>query len=263
MSVLEPQPQNANQTNELLQAVLTAAAAGDVERVLASVTQLARVDPLRVEAMRNQPGLEPVRTQVGSLLARLATIAKLDAQSRTDHATQLIEESRLTALRNWDADPRTLLMVANRLLEAGGYVNAVRAAQVAQLVVDGSHWAPAAGTISPAGAPEVSESEEGRTGHGTALPGLRESWLELCGGAPGRVVRLWRRAPLLVLLVAWLVVGTTGGLIFRVLQALRPGSWSPWISDAGFTVWAVGFLALVLFGFYMRVRKAIEEFWLR
>jgi hypothetical protein len=255
MTVLEPQPQNANQTNELLQAVLTAAAAGDVERVLASVTELARVDPLRVEAMRNQPGLEPVRTQVGSLLARLATIAKLDAQSRTDHATQLIEESRLTALRNWDADPRTLLMVANRLLEAGGYVNAVRAAQVAQLVVDGSHWAPAAGTISPAGAPEVSESQEGRTGHGTALPGLRESWLELCGGAPGRVVRLWRRAPLLVLLVAWLVVGTTGGLIFRVLQALRPGSWSPWISDAGFTVWAVGFLALVLFGFYMRVRN--------
>src|SRR5579862_5772671 len=71
MTVLEPQPQNANQTSELLQAVLTAAAAGDVERALAGVSQLAGLEPLRVEAMRNEPGLEPVRVQVDSLLARL------------------------------------------------------------------------------------------------------------------------------------------------------------------------------------------------
>jgi hypothetical protein len=255
MNILEPQPQNVNQANELLQAVLTAAAAGDGERVLAGVSRMAGQDPMRVEAMRGEPGLEPVRAQVDSLLVRLATIAKLDAQGRIAQATQLIEENRLTALRDWDADPRTLLMVANRLVEAGGYGNAVRGTQVAQLLVDPSHWGPAVDTISKAGAPEAPESEESRPVQGAILPVLSESWRGLRGRGAGRVARLWRRAPLLVLLLAWLVAGTAGGLMLRILQTLRPGVWPSWISDAGVTVWAVGFLGLVLFGFYMRVRN--------
>ena len=255
MVVLEPQPQNASQAIELLQAVLTAAASGDVERALAGLSQLAGVDAVRVEAARNEPMLEPLRAQMDSLLARLATVARLDAEGRIAHADQLIEERRLTALPDWDADPHTLLMIANRLLEAGGHVNAVRAAQVAQLIMDGSHWAPAVGAVTKARAPEVGEFEEGRATQGVILPALRESWRGLRGRAPGRVAQLWRRAPLLVLLLAWLAAGTAGGLILRMLQAVRPNAWPPWISDAGFTVWAIGFLALALFGFYVRVRN--------
>lgn len=255
LMVLEPQPQNANQISELLQAVLTAAAAGDVERALAGVSQLAGLEPLRVEAMRSEQGLEPVRVQLDSLLARLGAIAKLDAQSRIAHATQLIDESRSTALQDWDADPHVLLTIANRLLEAGGYVNAVRASQVAQLVADGSRWAPALGTVSMARTREVSEPEESWLARGALVGALRESWRGLRGRAPQRVFRLWRRAPLLVLLVTWLAAGTAGGLILRIQQAVRPGLWPEWLTDAGFTIWAIGFLVLVLVGFYLRVRN--------
>ena len=255
LTILEPQPQNVSQVSALLQAVLTAAAAGDVERALAGVSQIAGLDPLQVEAIRNEPGLEPLRTQVDSLLGRLTTIARLDAQSRIAHATQVIEESGTTRLPDWDAVPQTLFLLASRLLESGGYVNALRAAQVAQVVVDGSHWAPTAGPVPAPGVPEVRESEAGWPAQGAILPALKQSWRSARSRAPRQVARLWRRAPLLVLLVAWLAAGTAGGLILRVQQTVRPGAWPAWISDAGVMVWAVGFLGLVLFGFYMRVRN--------
>ena len=69
------------------------------------------------------------------------------------------------------------------------------------------------------------------------------------------IAGLWRRAPLLLLLVAWLAVGTAGGLASLLQRKVWPDAWPSWLNDAGFTLWALGFPALVLFGFYMRVRN--------
>jgi len=45
------------------------------------------------------------------------------------------------------------------------------------------------------------------------------------------------------------------GLASLVQRKLWPDAWPSWFVDTGFSVWALGFLALVLFGFYMRVRN--------
>ena len=260
VAVLEPaqSPPTAARINELVEAVMTAAAAGDVERALQQATQLSALDAARFETIRAEPGLAPIRPQVEALLPRLANVAKLDAESRIAEATQLVEQSRLTALPEWDARPETLLAIANRLLEAGGYVNAVRSAHVAQIVVDGARWAPAATEVTQPGLPGLrSELEVGPIlARSPIVSALRESWRIARSRAPGRMGALWKRAPLLVLLLAWLAIGTVGGLASWAQQRVWPDAWSPGLSDAGFTLWALGFPALVLFGFYMRVRSA-------
>ena len=62
---------------------------------------------------------------------------------------------------------------------------------------------------------------------------------------------LWRRAPLLLLLLGWLAGGVAGGSLVALLRSDLPPSTVSWF----FEVWALGFLALVGFGFYMRVRN--------
>ena len=259
MAILEPSqtPQNITRVNELFQAVMAAAAAGDIGRTLDGITQLAGLDPSRAEAIRTETPLEPFRPEVDSLFTRLTNVAKLDAQSRLGHATQIVEGSRLNALPDSDARPGTLLLIASRLLEAGGYVNAVRAGQVAQLAADDAHWAPAAAAVSVPHTPGfLNESEEASgLSRDPIVAALHQSWTIIRSRAPGRMAALWRRAPLLLLLAVWLAAGTVCGLASWVQQRFWPEAWPSWLNDAGFTVWALGFLALVLFGFYMRVRN--------
>jgi hypothetical protein len=63
---------------------------------------------------------------------------------------------------------------------------------------------------------------------------------------------LWRRAPLLILLLAWLGIGLLFGLISLVARNLvLPAA----VIDGGFEVWGLGFLVLVILGFYSRIRN--------
>ena len=69
----------------------------------------------------------------------------------------------------------------------------------------------------------------------------------------------WVALTLTVLLRVWLSLGLAGGagwLWFRRFEL--PGEAPSWVS-AGFEIWALGFLALVSFGFYMRVRDIGRE----
>ncbi|HLK46627.1 MAG TPA: hypothetical protein VKT49_00755 [Bryobacteraceae bacterium] len=260
VAVLEParNAPTAARINELVEAVMTAAAASDVERAVQEAAHLTALDPARVEALRAEPTLAPIRVQLDALLPRLGNVAKLDAESRIAEATQLVEQTRITALPEWDAPPETLLAIANRLLETGSYINAVQAAHVAQVVVDGARWAPAVSGVAAPGLSGVGSKPEVSpvSPRGPILSALRESWRIVSSHAPGRMAALWKRAPLLVLLLAWLAVGTAGGVASWMQQKIWPDAWSPGVSDAGFAVWALGFLALVLFGFYIRVRNA-------
>ena len=258
VAVLEPPQtgQNPTRIGEFLQAATAAVAEGDVTRALQAVAEIVRLDPFRAETVRTEPGLEPIRPQMDSLLARLANVARLDAESRVTEAARTVEERGGKPLPEWEARPETLLAIANRLLDAGGHVNSVRATQVAQVVIDAAHWAPA--TVALPDAPALRRAgneEERRSSQAITVPGLEGRWAVLRKRAPAQLAVFWRRAPLLVLLLAWLAIGTAGGLVSWTQRKLWPEAWPGWLSDAGFTLWGLGFLALVLFGFFSRVRN--------
>lgn len=250
-----PSPEAAARIAEVIQAVMTAAAAGDLTRVLGELTQLASLDPARAEAVRSEPALEPLRAQMDSLLARLAQVAKLDAEGRLSQASQLLEQTGVQKLAGWDARPETLLLLATRLFEAGGHLNSVRAAQLAQTVINGAQWAPAAAPVPGSNPAGRIDSEIEPIAGGPIRTSFARSWDTLRKQTPARVRALWRRAPLLVLLLAWLAVGIVGGTASWLWSNLAPELWPAAFSAAGFDGWALGFLALVLFGFYMRVRR--------
>jgi hypothetical protein len=66
---------------------------------------------------------------------------------------------------------------------------------------------------------------------------------------------LWQRAPLLVMLLVWFAVGFSGGCVFALLRSYWPEMWPESLVADGFEVWGLGFLALIGFGFYARVRN--------
>ena len=244
-AILEPPlPSDiAARYGETLQAAITAAAGRDVESALSAATQLVSLHPLRAEALREEPGLEPVRAELHAFLARVAQVARLDAEGRIAQASELVHAAGLKELAGWETRPEILLMLAHSLLDTGGHTNFVRAAEVAQAVIDATHWAPAVaplGTVPPS--PAHSRGALGASRFTRERGSARTSI---------RIRALWRRAPLLVLLLAWFAVGLIGGVSSLVLRRLWPDA--PFSS--AFDLWALGFLGLVLFGFYMRVRN--------
>lgn len=249
-------PQNAALTNDLLQAAIQAAAAGELERALQQITRLATLDPQNADTFRSVPGLQAIRPQIESALSKLANVAQLDAETRVGQATELVESGTVKVVPGWEADAGTLVAIASRFLEAGGHGNLVRATQVAQTVIDAAHWAPVA---APTAGPAAIEARNQRVGQlsapGLVGPSLQRSWSAFRKRMPAKVAILWHRAPLLVLLLAWLALGTVGGLASLVQRKVWPDAWPSWVADAGFSLWGVGFLALVLFGFYARVRN--------
>jgi len=258
VAILQPaqNPQNAALTSDLLQAAIQAAAAGELERALQQVTELTRLDPQRADAIRADPGLQAIRPQIDSLFSKLANVAQLDAETRVGQATELVESGAVKVVPGWEADAGALVAIASRFLEAGGHGNLVHATQVAQTVIDAARWAPVEAPTVGQSAFEARRQKVGEpSAPGLLIPALRGSWNAFRKEMPARVRVLWRRAPLLVLLLAWLAVGTIGGLTSLVQRTVWPDAWPSWLVDAGFSLWGLGFLALVLFGFYVRVRN--------
>ena len=247
LGIIEPvlSPQDSAHVDTLLQNVISAAAEGDISRALDHLTAIIHLDPRRAETVRAIPDIENIRVQVDQLVARLQTVAKLDAEGRLGHAARAIETGGAKKLPDWDISPELLLLFANRLFDAGGYVQYVRASAIAQVLIDAPHWAPA-----EAPTPAVPVRTDLRN---DAPPAKRPSrW-------PGRLRALWRRAPLLILLLAWLALGLIGGSAAFLLQRFWPENANAALIEIGFDAWGLGFLVLVLFGFYMRVRNIIKS----
>lgn len=256
--ILEPpqSPQTAARTADLLQSALTETASGNVSGALDALSQFAALQPLRAQAVSSTPGLETIRPQVDALLARLSHVARLDAEGRLAHASLSADEFGASKLPGWDTRPETLVLLGTQLLESGTHANFIRAADLAQAVIDGTRWAPA-----PAPAPATEAATRRATiemdpaGSDLIRASLQRSWRAAREGARPRLRALWRRAPLLVLLLGWLAVGVVAGSLSWAWRGVAPDSWPA--SSAAFAVeiWGIGFLALVLFGFYMRVRN--------
>ncbi len=105
-------------------------------------------------------------------------------------------------------------------------------------------------------APDADDIRESRRrARAEAAELARESWEDLKDVATQAFLTLWDRAPLLVMLLVWLGSGTAAGITFLIARHLTPSGTLTTLGNIGFTVWALGFLALVAFGFWARVRR--------
>jgi hypothetical protein len=218
-------PQAAAQVEALFREAVSASAAGDAGKALGQLAALAPLDPRRAETLTSDPALAPLRGAVESLMARLTSAARLDAESRLEQARsvlQLLESAR----------PEAAVLMAARLLEAGGYANAVRSSELSQMAIDQCRWAPAP---VPLPAPEIQT--------GIAAPPVE-------GKPLSAWKRLWQRDPLAVILPGWGAVGLIGG----GLIALFRDDWPASAVALCVEFWVIGLLAVVVFAFYTRVR---------
>jgi hypothetical protein len=127
-----------------------------------------------------------------------------------------------------------VLALATRMIETQQYPNYLRAAELGNVIVswyDGPLTVGARRTLAVTGATEPRPETP-----------ARRQWRHV-------TARLWKRAPLLVLLAGWLLAGVAGALLLRVAGV-------PTDSSPLFTIWALGFPALIVLQFVLTIRGA-------
>ncbi|MDP3000097.1 MAG: hypothetical protein Q8N47_21610 [Bryobacterales bacterium] len=239
--IIEPAlpPDRVTQLDQLVRAAVSATRDGDASGALAKLATLVSLDPRRGEGLASDPALAPIRKEVEALLARLTGAARLGAETRLREAAGWLQAPEVADRPIGNVKPSTLLLLASRLIDAGGYANCIHSAKVSQMVLDERRWAPAE-VATP-----LSKPADARLGIPPATPRVRRDAM-----AAG-LKKLWRRAPLLALLLGWLGVGLAGGSVAAVFRDQLPVA----AAALFFEIWTLGFLALAGFGFYMSVRK--------
>jgi hypothetical protein len=216
------------------------------------LTELAMTSPLRAQALGSLPSLSSIRGPIERLVTRLNIAAKVEAESQLAQALKLLESAGAKELVIREIRAQNLVLTAGRLLDAGGYPNAVWSAQLSQLVIDPRLWAPNA---VPVPLPLKIKDADGRSP--AAGSGVLAAIGLVCAGLQlkSRIRRMWFRAPLLVLLLAWFVVGLTCGAISALVRNYWPRLLSASLIAGSFELWALGFLVLVAVGLYVSVRN--------
>jgi hypothetical protein len=237
-----PLPEMAARLDNLIRASVSTAAEGNVQQALAKLAEFAALSPRRAEGLDAIPDLAPIREEVGRLMLRLTAVAQLDAELRLGHATHLLRVADSGSHLEQEIKPEIAILIAGRLLEAGGYANSMRSAEVSQMLINQYAVAP---TVSPL---PFELPMTIRVGSANTRIGSRNHWIL-------RIERLWQRAPLLVMLLAWFAVGLSGGCVFALMRDYWPEMLPESLAANGFEVWGLGFLAMVGFGFYARVRN--------
>ena len=286
-SILNPAPDPVNNKvlDSLLHLAVQEVAKGNSERAVGYLADYATRDPRRAEHLPLQPELEPVRDKIDSMVSRMAMVAKISAEDGLSRAEQTASE-RLGKLSNWDTSADVLIKLAHRLFEAGGYANYSKTAELTKLLNEAgvqnkpasqAMAAAAAASVTNAGIPQMlpginvpywasPDLQTGRpdsTRRISAYPrsspatfdrGVRQNLRALQEVSAAAFRQLWFRAPLLVLMLSWFALGIVGGTAFAMGSRIWPDSLFVTVGNIGFTVWALGFLALVGYGFYARVK---------
>lgn len=237
-----PLPEMAARLDELIRASVSAAAEGNVQQALTKLAEFAALSPRRAESLDAVPGLASIREEVGRLMFRMTSAAQLDAELRLGHATHLLQAADSGRHLEQEIKPEIAILIAGRLLEAGGYANSMRSTELSQMLINQYASAPTAAPLPFADPRSIPVRSA------LASLGLRNQWIP-------RIKRLWQRAPLLVMLLVWFAVGFSGGCVFALLRSYWPEMWPESLVTDGFEVWGLGFLALIGFGFYARVRN--------
>ncbi len=281
-NILDPAPdQNSSQIlDSLLNRAVQEVAKGNAARAVGYLADYATRDPRRAETLPLQPELEPVRDKIDSMVSRMAEVAKMSAENGLSHAETI--SANAGNLPDWETHADVLLKVAHRIFEAGGYANYSRTSNLARAVTDAvsqTKHAPqalaASASAASAGIPmnqaiptanipywastEWSASlpfeprRAGRASRDNGDPKL----LHLRGIGSSIIHQLWIRAPLLLFLLTWFFLGLWGGVVVFVASKIWPDGAIANIGDFGFELWGLGFLALVGFGFFARVRRRV------
>jgi hypothetical protein len=249
-------PQLGQRLDDLFRAAVTAINEGDKGRAIGHLAEFSALSPQRAETLGSLPLLSPMRAEVDRLLGHLSNTAKFDAEARLSQAVTLMETIGAKELVVREIRAEILILAASRLLEAGGYANAVRSAEVSQLLLDPALWAPNSVPVPL----QFKDSDHRIEAENIVSPvsgGFLASIRVVADRLQlkSRTARLWSRAPLLVLLLAWFSVGLAGGALSALVRIYWPQALPGSLVSAGFDLWALGFLALVIFGFYTRVRR--------
>jgi hypothetical protein len=289
-SILDPapDPSGSKVLDSLLRAAVQEVANGNSERAVGYLADYATRDPRRAEALPLQPELEPVRDKIDSMVNRMASVAKMSAEDGLSRAEQTAADLS-GKMTNWDTSADVLVKLAQRLYDAGGYANYSRSAELAKVVSDAGLQikahnqalaAAASAAVSAPAAPnpmtemlpginvpywadaevQLHQVQPGRRlvkprrKSSGSLEDLRENLVLLKEISSSAVSQLWFRAPLLVVLLSWFFFGLAGGVFFAIGSRIWPDSLFVAIGNLAFTLWGLGFLAMVGFGFYARVR---------
>jgi hypothetical protein len=245
-------PQQAEHLDDLLRAAVAAAAHGDGSRAMGPLTELAAMSPRRAETLGSLPSLSSIRGPVERLVSRLNATAKGEAESQLAQAVKLMESTGAKELVVGEIRAEHLILVAGRLLEAGGYANSVWSGELSRMVIDPRLWAPNAAALPL----EVKEAGKRRPGTGVfaeIFTAIHLVWAGL--QLKSRTGRMWLRATLLVLLLGWFAIGLAGGLMSAIVRGYWPGVLPASLVEGGFALWALGFLVLIVAGLYGSVRK--------
>jgi hypothetical protein len=242
--------QDTAQLQDLLPIIVSTAAEGDAPRALSALSEIVALDPSCLDILRRDPAIAPIHASIDQFPDRRTTLARLDAEGRLEQAAHEAGSSGTDRLTGWDMRPVTMVLLANRIFDSGGLTNYVRAAELAQVVIDGSQWAPGAVSL-PARAPGPARIKSLDAARRPSQAVRRRS-----GRTSARLRPLWLRAPLLILLLVWLLLGIAGGCGSVLWHRFRPDAWPGSLVEMAFQAWGIGFLVLVIIGFLARVRKA-------
>ena len=285
--ILEPTPDagNAQILDSLLYRAVQEVAKGNAERAVGYLADYATRDPLRAEALPLQPELEAVRDKIDSMVSRMTIVAKMSAEEGLSRAEQSVTENT-GRVSTWETSADVILKVAHRLFDAGGYANYSRTSELARLVTDtvphakGAHALAASASASASAAVLSNQAVPGvnvpywaafdlsltqsadttRSGayrRNPATPAgdsVLQNLRDLKEVSAMALRQLWSRAPLLVIMLTWLFFGIWGGVAFSIASRIWPDGLFVAVGNFAFELWGIGFLAMVGFGFYSRVR---------
>ena len=238
-------------TDPALREAIFAVEEGRFEQAIGFLASAITRDPSSADGLRERPEFAPIRASLDQLLNRVAQVSRIRAESDLARIEHSLDQAGWPKLPQWETRPEVLVRLAQQFFEAGGYANYVRSAELAQTILQSAYWEafiPQPPPLSPAQQALIDNDLE------AAIAPAPPLWKTLYEEAPVVLRVLWQRAPLLVLFFAWLTIGSAAGLIYALIRAfslapsLRP------LADTGFSLWGLGFLGLVVFGFYARVR---------
>ncbi|HEY3456478.1 MAG TPA: hypothetical protein VGK64_18005 [Bryobacteraceae bacterium] len=238
-------------TDPALREAILAVEEGRFEQAIGFLASAITRDPSSAEGLRERPEFAPIRASLDQLLNRVAQVSRIRAESDLARIEHSLDQAGWPKLPQWETRPEVLVRLARQFFDAGGYANYVRSAELAQTILQSAYWEafiPQPPPLSPAQQALIDNDLE------TAIAPAPPLWKTLYQEAPVVLRVLWQRAPLLVLFFAWLTIGSAAGLVYALIRAfslapsLRP------LADTGFSLWGLGFLGLVVFGFYARVR---------
>jgi len=229
-------PQDAAALDGLLQTAGSAAAHNDAPRALAALTEYINRNPEHASTLLASPLLTPIQSDVRELLRQATQDAKTAAVRLISMAGEVVEGAVKHPER---LDGPGALAIAERLVESGQLVNYFRAADLSEAVI--AFYARAVPDLA------LDTARGAERGKLNSKQGGRHAVL--------RLVKIWwATVPLLVLLVGWVALGAAGGAIVQLARAAGVELLSASTVRAAFELWGVGFLALVVFQFWITVR---------